>query len=91
MKAELRPYQQTGYAWLRFVARLGLGACLADDMGLGKTVQVISLLLDLKREPAKKKAASLLVVPASLDRELEVGAGASSRRASLSPWSIRRK
>ena len=66
LKAELRPYQQTGYAWLRFVARLGLGACLADDMGLGKTVQVISLLLDLKREPARKKAASLLVVPASL-------------------------
>ena len=66
MKAELRPYQQTGYSWLRFVARLGLGACLADDMGLGKTVQVISLLLDLKREASKKKAASLLVVPASL-------------------------
>ena len=43
LKAELRPYQQTGYSWLRFVARLGLGACLADDMGLGKTVQVISL------------------------------------------------
>ncbi|HEV3440501.1 MAG TPA: DEAD/DEAH box helicase, partial [Gemmata sp.] len=38
--------------------------CLADDMGLGKTVQVISLLLDLKRD--KKKKASLLVVPASL-------------------------
>jgi hypothetical protein len=64
LKAELRPYQQTGYAWLRFVVRLGLGACLADDMGLGKTVQVISLLLDLKRD--NKKKASLLVVPASL-------------------------
>jgi SNF2 family DNA or RNA helicase len=64
LKAELRPYQQTGYAWLRFVVRLGLGSCLADDMGLGKTIQVISLLLDLKREPQKK--ASLLVVPASL-------------------------
>jgi superfamily II DNA or RNA helicase len=66
LKAELRPYQQTGYSWLRFVSRLGLGACLADDMGLGKTVQVISLLLDLKREPSPKKRASLLVVPASL-------------------------
>ncbi len=64
MKAELRAYQQTGYAWLRFVTRLGLGACLADDMGLGKTIQVISLLLDLKRDRQKK--ASLLVVPASL-------------------------
>ena len=66
LKAELRPYQQTGYSWLRFVARLGLGACLADDMGLGKTVQVIALLLDLRREKSKKQAASLLVVPASL-------------------------
>jgi hypothetical protein len=64
LKAELRAYQRTGYAWLRFVARLGLGACLADDMGLGKTIQVISLLLDLKQDP--RKAASLLVVPASL-------------------------
>jgi superfamily II DNA or RNA helicase len=64
LKAELRPYQRTGYAWLRFVARLGLGGCLADDMGLGKTIQVISLLLDLKREG--RKHASLLVVPASL-------------------------
>ena len=64
LKADLRPYQRTGYAWLRFVVRLGLGACLADDMGLGKTVQVISLLLDLRR--TKPKHASLLVVPASL-------------------------
>jgi hypothetical protein len=64
LTAELRPYQRTGYGWLRFVARLGLGACLADDMGLGKTVQVLALLLDLKRD--KQKQASLLVVPASL-------------------------
>ena len=66
LKAQLRPYQQTGYAWLRFVARLGLGACLADDMGLGKTVQVISLLLDLKQDKKPDDPASLLVVPASL-------------------------
>jgi len=64
LKGELRPYQRMGYGWLRFVVRLGLGACLADDMGLGKTIQVISLLLDLKRDGGKN--ASLLVVPASL-------------------------
>ena len=52
LKAALRPYQQTGVHWLRFVTRLGLGACLADDMGLGKTVQVIALLLHLKAEQA---------------------------------------
>jgi non-specific serine/threonine protein kinase len=45
LRATLRPYQLKGYAWLRFMTELGLGACLADDMGLGKTVQVIALLL----------------------------------------------
>ncbi|MCK4509658.1 MAG: ATP-dependent helicase, partial [Desulfuromonadales bacterium] len=45
LRAELRPYQQTGLNWLWFLSELGLGACLADDMGLGKTIQVIALLL----------------------------------------------
>ena len=58
LKAELRPYQRTGYGWLRFVARLGLGGCLADDMGLGKTIQVIALLLDLKRDAQPAGRAS---------------------------------
>jgi non-specific serine/threonine protein kinase len=69
LKAELRPYQRTGVGWLRFLARLGLGACLADDMGLGKTVQVLALLLILKREADKKSALarpSIIVLPASL-------------------------
>jgi non-specific serine/threonine protein kinase len=62
----LRPYQKAGVHWLRFVTRLGLGACLADDMGLGKTVQVIALLLHLKKETEAACKPSLLVVPASL-------------------------
>ncbi len=67
LRAKLRPYQQVGVHWLRFMTRLGLGACLADDMGLGKTIQVIGLLLHL-RDPGKTKATapSLLIVPASL-------------------------
>jgi SNF2 family DNA or RNA helicase len=40
----LRPYQQTGYNWLRFLHEHKLGACLADDMGLGKTLQTITFL-----------------------------------------------
>jgi non-specific serine/threonine protein kinase len=65
LKAELRPYQQVGVNWLYFMTQLGLGACLADDMGLGKTIQVLALLLHLKREqPAA--GPSILVVPASL-------------------------
>ena len=59
----LRPYQQDGLRWLLFLARLGLGACLADDMGLGKTIQVLALLLALKRE---RRHPSLLVAPTSL-------------------------
>ena len=66
LKATLRPYQQAGLRWLYLLYRLGLGACLADDMGLGKTIQVLSLLLVLKREAEGKRRASLLVAPASL-------------------------
>lgn len=50
LNGTLRPYQQVGVRWLHLLATLGLGACLADDMGLGKTLQVLSLLLVLKRQ-----------------------------------------
>ncbi len=63
-RAELRPYQQEGLRWLRFLQQLGFGACLADDMGLGKTIQVLAFLDVLKRNTPQ--ALSLLVVPASL-------------------------
>jgi hypothetical protein len=68
LHTRLRPYQQVGVKWLRFVTRLGLGACLADDMGLGKTIQVIALLLDIRHRSDKSQPIrpSLLVVPASL-------------------------
>ena len=74
LHATLRPYQQVGVRWLHLLASLGLGACLADDMGLGKTIQVLALLLVLKRgdggteageAPAPRQPA-LLVAPASL-------------------------
>ena len=48
------------------LSKLGLGACLADDMGLGKTIQVLALLLVLKREETGPHRPSLLVAPASL-------------------------
>ncbi len=66
LKASLRPYQQAGVRWLYLLTRLGLGACLADDMGLGKTIQVLALLLVLKRERQGASRPSLLVAPASL-------------------------
>jgi hypothetical protein len=61
----LRPYQQVGVRWLHLLSSLGLGACLADDMGLGKTIQILSLLLVLRRTRGEKRP-SLLVAPASL-------------------------
>jgi hypothetical protein len=66
LNGALRPYQQVGVRWLYLLAKLGLGACLADDMGLGKTIQVLSLLLVLKRQNPTSALPSLLVAPASL-------------------------
>ncbi len=65
LRATLRPYQLEGVSWLRFLDRLGMGACLADDMGLGKTVQVLALLL-AERETEHGGMPTLLVIPASL-------------------------
>ncbi|MDN5750185.1 MAG: DEAD/DEAH box helicase, partial [Pseudonocardia sp.] len=62
--AELRPYQQRGVAWLAFLARLGLGACLADDMGLGKTVQLLALEAHERRD--QSTGPTLLLCPMSL-------------------------
>jgi non-specific serine/threonine protein kinase len=66
LQGVLRPYQQAGVQWLYLLTKLGLGACLADDMGLGKTIQVLSLLLILKRQNGNKSQPSVLVAPASL-------------------------
>lgn len=64
VKATLRPYQQKGYEWLRLMAEIGAGACLADDMGLGKTLQTISFIAaQLDMMPAEKM---LIVCPGSL-------------------------
>jgi SNF2 family DNA or RNA helicase len=64
-KGELRPYQQRGVAWLAFLERWGLGACLADDMGLGKTPQLIAFLLHLKEQDVLEKP-TLVVCPTSV-------------------------
>ena len=69
----LRPFQLRGYSWLAFLAKWGLGACLADDMGLGKTVQAIAYLLHARG--AYRGTPALVVAPLTLlgnwRRELE--------------------
>ena len=57
-----RPYQLTGYNWLRFLYENKFGACLADDMGLGKTLQTIMLLQTLKDQVKKV----LIICPVSI-------------------------
>lgn len=62
--ADLRPYQRTGFTWIKYMSELGFGACLADDMGLGKTLQVLTFLEMLRKK--NPDARTLLIVPASL-------------------------
>lgn len=62
--AELRPYQLTGYKWLRTLADNELGGILADDMGLGKTLQSIVYIASCIS--GNKKAHGLIVCPTSL-------------------------
>ncbi|MFO0756185.1 MAG: SNF2-related protein [Byssovorax sp.] len=72
LKATLRPYQESGLSWLKFIHDIASGGVLADDMGLGKTVQTIALLLAVKQE--EKKVRALIVAPTSVvtnwEREL---------------------
>lgn len=57
-----RPYQLSGYNWLRFLYEHKFGACLADDMGLGKTLQTIMLLQTLKSQIKR----ILIICPVSI-------------------------
>ena len=69
IQAVLRPYQVTGYKWLRTLAGHELGGILADDMGLGKTLQSIVYIASIKleqKENADSKPHFLVVCPTSL-------------------------
>ena len=66
LRAALRPYQERGLSWLRSMASLGLGACLADDMGLGKTIQVLAFLLHRLEAAPKDRRPALIVAPTSV-------------------------
>lgn len=64
IKAKLRPYQVSGFAWMNTLEQLGWGGCLADDMGLGKTLQTITFFKHLKAK--YPDATHLVVCPTSL-------------------------
>ena len=65
LRAELRPYQAEGFAWLTTLYAHGLGGILADDMGLGKTVQSLALICQV-RQQNPGMAPFLVVTPASV-------------------------
>ena len=65
VKGELRPYQKSGYGWLRALSDSGFGGALSDDMGLGKTIQALALLAHIHLERNADRP-SLLIVPTSL-------------------------
>lgn len=70
LKGILRPYQQHGFDWLIGLNQTGFNGILADDMGLGKTLQVLALLLSLKRR--SRSGTSLIVVPKTLIHNWEI-------------------
>ena len=66
LRAELRPYQQSGVDWLADrLGRLG-GALLADEMGLGKTLQTIALIRYTTSMGPASSGPCLVVVPTAL-------------------------
>jgi len=98
LKADLRPYQREGVAWLQFHGRAGIGALLADDMGLGKTLQALcalrgrtlvvaptSVLLGWAKEAAKFRPNLKVSVYHGANRALDAKADVT-----LTTWSLLR-
>ncbi len=84
LKATLRPYQDSGLSWLKFIHDIGSGGVLADDMGLGKTVQTIALLLAVKQE--EKQIRTLIVAPTSVVTNWERELARFSPTLSVALW-----
>ncbi|HPK91150.1 MAG TPA: SNF2-related protein, partial [Dermatophilaceae bacterium] len=75
LAAELRHYQHSGYEWLTFLRRAGLGGILADDMGLGKTMQTLAMILRAVQD--REEAA-----------DAEGATGAGGERAAYPPFLV---
>jgi len=65
LRADLRPYQRDGIAWLQNLREHGAGGVLADDMGLGKTLQTIAHIL-IEKEQNRLDRPAMIVTLTSL-------------------------
>ena len=61
----LREYQATGFSWLQFLSRLGIGGVLADDMGLGKTLQCVAHVL-AEKHGGRLSVPALVIAPSTV-------------------------
>lgn len=82
LAAELRHYQHTGYEWLTFLRRAGLGGILADDMGLGKTMQTLAMVLRAVADRAESTPGE------SASRATEAGAAGAEGERTAYPCSL---
>ena len=62
LRAELRPYQRQGLAWLQHLRQLDAGGVLADDMGLGKTLQAIAHVVAEKQAGRLQRPAVVVTL-----------------------------
>jgi superfamily II DNA or RNA helicase len=62
LRADLRPYQRDGVAWLQHLREHGAGGVLADDMGLGKTLQAIAHILIEKQDGRLDRPAMVVTL-----------------------------
>ncbi len=65
LKANLRPYQLEGVAWMGFLSEFRFNGILADDMGLGKTLETLAHLLH-EKSIGRLSTTTLIVAPTSL-------------------------
>ena len=66
LRATLRPYQQQGLNWLRFLENRGFCGILADEMGLGKTLQTLAWIQLGRSDEDHRGKPALVVCPTSL-------------------------
>ncbi len=65
LRADLRPYQREGVAWLQHLRTHDASGILADDMGLGKTLQTIAHIL-IEKEQQRLDRPAMIVTLTSL-------------------------